>query len=111
MITNFNSIGDNIRMYRKKRGLTQEGLAEMCELSTNYIGMLERAEKAPSLNTLLNIINALKVSADMLLNGTIDCGYKIKSSLLSEQIGRLPKREQDKIYEVVELMIKQAETP
>lgn len=46
----FSSIGKNIRKYRKQRGLTLEALAEKVGLSTNYVGALERGEKALALN-------------------------------------------------------------
>lgn len=109
MITNFCSVGENIRKYRKKKLLTQEKLAELCELSTNYIGMLERAEKIPSLDTLIRIVNTLEITADMLLCGVTDRGYQMKSSQCTEQIGTLPKREQRKIYEMIALMIQHAQ--
>ena len=61
------SIGKNIRKYRNNKKLRQEQLAEMTDLSANYIGMVERGEKAPSMETFLKIANALEVSADLLL--------------------------------------------
>ena len=36
------SIGENIRSYRKKRKWRQEDLAEKVDLSVNYISLLER---------------------------------------------------------------------
>lgn len=64
---NCGSVGKKIRKYRKKQNLTQEQFAELCELSTNFIGIIERGEKRPSLDTFVKIANALDVSADMLL--------------------------------------------
>lgn len=78
------SIGRNIRHYRLKKKLRQEDLAEKAGLSTNYIGALERGEKIPSVETLIAIINALGVSADMILSDVVDVGYTIKESLLAE---------------------------
>ena len=46
------SIGKNIRLFRQEKKLRQEDLAEKAELSTNYIGMIERGEKALSLDSL-----------------------------------------------------------
>ena len=53
---NLNSIGKNIRKYRTAKGLRQEDIAERAGLSTNYVGMIERGEKIPSLETFINII-------------------------------------------------------
>lgn len=81
------SIGKNIRKYRLVKKLRQEDLAEKAELSTNYIGMVERGEKIPSLETFIGIVNALGVSADMILADVIDVGYTVKNSLLAEKNG------------------------
>lgn len=54
------TVGQNIKKYRIEKGIKQEALAEMADLTPNYIGMLERGDKTPSLNTLVNIANALE---------------------------------------------------
>ena len=41
----FESIGKNIRRFRKERGYRQEDLAEMVGLSVNYMGAIERGRK------------------------------------------------------------------
>lgn len=47
------TIGKNIRKFRLARKLRQEDLAEKTDLTTNYIGMVERGEKIPSLETFI----------------------------------------------------------
>lgn len=51
----------NIRRIRKKRGLTQEELAELCDTSVSYIGLLEIGKNIPKLSTIEKIANALDV--------------------------------------------------
>ena len=51
------TIGKNIKKYRTEKGMKQEMLAEKANLTPNYIGMLERSDKLPSLTTLINIID------------------------------------------------------
>ena len=63
----YESIGKNIRKYRLEKKLRQEDLAERAGLSTNYIGMVERGEKIPALETFITILNVLEVSADVIL--------------------------------------------
>lgn len=53
-------LGEAIRRERKKAGLSQEALAEKVNLTRNYIGMIERAEKKVTLETVAKIARALK---------------------------------------------------
>lgn len=48
-------------MLRKEAGLSQEFLAEKADLHHNYVGELERGEKAATVDTLIKIAKALKV--------------------------------------------------
>lgn len=104
----WSSIGRNIRYYRLEQDLRQEDLAEATGLSSNYIGMVERGEKTPSLETLVAILNVLHISADMVLTDVVDTGYTVKQSMLAERIGRLPAAERERIYAVVDLLVRYA---
>jgi transcriptional regulator with XRE-family HTH domain len=53
-------LGETIRARRKKARLSQEQLAEKADLTRNYIGDIERAEKKITLETLAKIAKALK---------------------------------------------------
>ncbi len=54
-------IGETIRTYRKKAGLTQERLSELADLHPNHVGEVERGETFVSLLALIRIAKALKV--------------------------------------------------
>ena len=54
-------VGETIRSERKKAGLSQEQLAEKADLSRNYIGEIERAEKKITLETLWKVARALRI--------------------------------------------------
>ncbi len=99
------SIGQNIRKYRLENGMKQEQLAELTNLSANYIGMVERADKIPSLTTFIRILNALNVSADMVLGDVLNDRYKIKSSLAFDRISKLPDKDQQLIYAVIDTIL------
>ena len=103
------SIGANIKKYRTEKGIKQSELAEKTGVSANYIGILERGDKAPSLAMLVDIANTLGVTADMLLHGVLNDNYKIKGSLLLDRINSLPKKEQDRIFAVIEALIDHAD--
>lgn len=52
-------IGNKIRRIRLQRGLTQEELADRCELSKGFISLLERDLTSPSLDTLADLLESL----------------------------------------------------
>ena len=100
------TIGKNIRKFREIKKLRQEDLAEKTDLTTNYIGMIERGEKIPSLETFINILNSLGVSAVMVLSDVLDNGYTVKDSLLNEKLEKLVPEDRNRIYEVIDTMMK-----
>lgn len=100
------TIGRNIKKYRIEKKLRQEDLAEKTDLSANYIGMVERGEKIPSLETFISILNALEISADMVLADVLKQGYVVKNSLFSEDMQKLSQEDRERIYLVIETLIK-----
>ena len=60
-------LADNIRDYRKAKNLSQEELADACELHRTYIGSIERGERNVTLSTLEVLAKALGVSVIELL--------------------------------------------
>ena len=96
--------------YRIEKKFRQEDLAEKAELSPNYIGMIERGEKTPSLETLVAILNALNISADMVLCDVLQTGYQVKSSVLNEKISELSEEDQSRIFDVVDVLIQHSKS-
>lgn len=86
--------------------MRQEDLAELAGLSTNYIGMVERGEKTPALETFIAILNVLGISADMVLIDVLDVGYTIKNSMLDEKLSQLNSEDREKIYAVIDTILK-----
>ncbi len=54
-------IGLNIMKYRKSKKLTQEQLAEMCNISRNYYQRIESASSSCSIDTLMTIAEKLEI--------------------------------------------------
>jgi len=59
--------GKRLKHEREKQNLTQQTLAAKAHTKQDYIAQLERGARNPTLNTLKNILSALDVSADSLL--------------------------------------------
>ena len=68
----YEKLGKRIRDERLMLRLTIEQLAEMVNKSTNYIGQIERSDGKPSLETIVDIANALGTTVDSLLVDSID---------------------------------------
>ena len=60
-------LAENIRAFRKSRGISQEELADICDLHRTYIGSIEREERNVTLSTLEVLAEALGVSVVELL--------------------------------------------
>lgn len=54
--------GKRIQELRKSIGITQDELAERVDVSKDYIGLIERGLRSPSLQTVEKIATSLKVS-------------------------------------------------
>jgi len=60
-------LGENVRSLRIERQITQEQLAELCDLHRTYIGAIERGDRNVSLNNITKIAIALNVTPSDLL--------------------------------------------
>jgi transcriptional regulator with XRE-family HTH domain len=63
----YSALGKRVRIRRKALGLTQEKLAEIVDVSTSFIGHIERGTRKLSVETLYELCKALDVSADYLM--------------------------------------------
>jgi transcriptional regulator with XRE-family HTH domain len=61
------TFGRVLRELRKQAGLTQEQLGFEAELERNYISMLERGERQPTLTTLVKLAKPLRKKASQLV--------------------------------------------
>ena len=55
--------GEAVRARRKALDISQEKLAEKADLHHNYVGEIERGEKAATIDTIVKIAKALGVCA------------------------------------------------
>lgn len=58
-----------IKLGRLSKNLSQAKLAEMADLSTQYLSHIETARKQASLTSLISIAKAMDITLDELLNG------------------------------------------
>lgn len=63
----YTSIGNQIKKYRKRAGLTQQTLADIMDWSTSFVSRLENGQSMTSIRGLIDLSQALDVPIDALL--------------------------------------------
>ena len=67
-ILDYEILGKRIKQARKLMGITQNELAELIHITTNQIAKIETNKAGCSIETLINIANALNVDMNFLLS-------------------------------------------
>lgn len=67
----YQGLGRRIRKQRKLMHLTQEALAEKAGISLSFLGHIERGTRKASIETLVNIANALVIPLDDMLQDSL----------------------------------------
>lgn len=65
----YEDTGSRILLLRKNQGLTRERLAEMSDISVQFLADIEKGRKSMSVTTLRKIAAALHVTTDCIVNG------------------------------------------
>ena len=89
------SIAENIRAYRKQRGLTQEQLAEVLGVSVGAVYKWESRSSLPELRLIMEMADFFDVSVDTLL------GYHMKDNQLNASVERLLKASSSQDYDAL----------
>ena len=88
---------ENLKFYRKQKGISQEKLAEMCDCATATIGCIEIYRQLPSFEMITKIAAALKIHpADLFLRNastTVASTKEILREKLLPQIETFIERE------------------
>ena len=83
LMTVLEKLGYNIRVVRKRKGLTQQQLADQSHISLKHLQLIEKGVKNPSFEILRSLTGVLGLSIDALLNssdGEINLRMKCVSS-------------------------------
>ncbi len=92
-------MGQRIMERRRKLGLTQEALAELSELTTQFVSYAESGKRGMRPENLMKVAAALGVSTDYLLTGDIIDKDKL---LLSEKLDKLTPQQVRIVENVVD---------
>ena len=70
----YQKFGERVKRQRLLAQLTQEKLSQMAGISLSFLGHIERGTRKASLDTVVRLSNALKVSPNFLLQDSLDDG-------------------------------------
>lgn len=97
----YKGLGDRIKAARNKSNMTQQQLADAIDMSANYLGKVERADRVLSLETLIKIANALGTNVDYLLSDSVNINQESIISEIDSYLSRMNKKEQTHILNVI----------
>lgn len=84
MTINYSLIGNRIKSARKAKGLSQSELSELIDKSVGYMSYIETGSKKPSLETLIQIANALDVTIDELLSDNLAAASPVSNTQINQ---------------------------
>ncbi|MBR2634992.1 MAG: helix-turn-helix transcriptional regulator [Clostridia bacterium] len=97
------ALGQRIRNYRIKAGLSQEKLAELSGCHPTYVGQIERGEKNATIESIEKIAGALKLPLSTLFEKFGDAKSGGRSIPLDcyEFLSTKTKEEQELLYRIL----------
>ncbi|MBR7117530.1 MAG: helix-turn-helix transcriptional regulator [Clostridia bacterium] len=99
------TMGDRIREIRKKRGMTQEQLAEKIDVTLEYVSQIERGLKMPSMQVFVKLVEVLDVSADYLLRDSVSTRNLYGDKQLGARLERLTPKQRVALEALIDTYI------
>lgn len=95
----YEDFGRRVRQQRNALQITQEKLSERAGISLSFLGHIERGTRKASLDTLVKLCNALKVSPRVLLQDSLEDDLLGDNVEISEPQKRLLREISNRIIE------------
>ena len=103
MSVDYKDMGKRIREIRESKHMTQAALSELAGIEPSNLSYIERAATKVSLPTLINIANALEVSLDELVCGSLVKSEHIAVRQLNELLSDCTPDELQAVIEMVKV--------
>ena len=98
-------IGKKFQEYRLKNNLTQNQVSELTGLEPRHISQIERGLSKGSIDTLLKLCNAYKITPDIVLYDLLDEDLKNNVSIYEEKFKKLSQRDKESILHLIEYFL------
>lgn len=96
------TLGNNLLKLRKEKGFTREELAEKSNLTANYIYGLENGNYLPGCLAIIDLSNALNITATQLIENYVDDKKNIFLEKISKNIDKISDRDLNLIMNIIE---------
>ena len=98
-------IGQMCQQYRIKNNLTQNQVAEITGLEPRHISQIERGLSKGSIDTLLKLCNAYKITPDIILYDLLDEDLKKDVSIYAENFKKLNQKDKKSILHFIDYFL------
>ena len=98
-------IGRICQEYRLKNNLTQNQVAELTGLEPRHISQIERGLSKGSIDTLIKLCNAYKITPDIILYDLLDNEIKNSISIYDKKFKKLSKRDKESILHFIDYFL------
>ena len=97
-------LGEKIKKERMRNRLTQEMLAEMADITSSYVGQIERGERKVTLSKLVRIANVLNVSVDYLLSDTAELTEDNLQAEIKNAMNNMEEKDKHMIIDIIKII-------
>lgn len=102
----YNMLGKRIREERLRLNLTQEQLSEDIDISTAYLGQIERGERSLTLDKLVRLANRLGVTVDYLLSDSITISQDNQTDRILQLLQDKSSDEKEMAYQILNVVFR-----
>ena len=99
------ALGKRIRTERRLCNLTREQLAEKINVSTTYVGFIERGERSVTLDKLTKIAAVLQVSVDYLLQDSVPLDESTRTNRMQQLWAYATPGQQEMILKLIQTVL------
>ncbi|MBL4820886.1 MAG: helix-turn-helix transcriptional regulator [Gammaproteobacteria bacterium] len=96
------SFGENVKQFRRDKGLTQGELSDLCGIKTGHISKIENDKAEPSLSTVYKLLKALECSPNALLLSTEEHGMSAAMATVLERAEKLDENRKRSLVDVID---------
>ena len=98
-------MGKILQEYRLRNNLTQFQVSEITGLEPKHISQIERGFSKGSIDSLIKLCNAYRITPDIVLYDLLDEETKNCISIYEEDFKKLSKRDRETILHVIKYLL------